>query len=82
MSQRKGQPYHNLHREFNDDGSTALTIRGTKIDGKFAVAVDNHKDIAWFRYTGTLKATLQYFKRLKDHVSAGNGLPANPLPVS
>jgi hypothetical protein len=81
MTQRKGQPYHSLHREYNDDGSTRATIRGTKINGKFAVAVDDHHEVAWFRYTNDLKTTLRYFKRLKDIVARGNDLPVNPLPM-
>ena len=79
QANRKGQPFHQVLQVKGDDGISA-TIRAHKINGRLAVAADNHKDRAWFIYTDTLKATLSYFKRLKATV-ARTGVPENPIKV-
>ena len=80
QANRKGQPFNQVAQFRNDDGELTATLRAHKVNGRLAVAADNHKDRAWFIYTDTLKVTLDYFKRLKATV-ARTGVPENPIKV-
>ena len=80
QANRKGQPFHQVYRVLGEDQEVTATIRAHKINGRLAVAVDNHKDRAWFMFTDTLKATLSYFKRLKETVER-TGVPENSIKV-
>jgi len=62
-------------------GNTVVgTVRAHKVNGRFAVAADDHKENAWFRYVGNMKEALIYFKRVKDHIIA-SGVPVDPIKV-